>query len=79
VEGNCGLLFEEPAVFSIVRANAITTGAWRSDVAPTVVWAGKNAQCASSGDAGGAAASRRHRPREVSQGAALPNSTAIHR
>jgi hypothetical protein len=40
-EGNCGELFDESTVFSIERAKAITTGVWRRDASPTVVWSGR--------------------------------------
>jgi hypothetical protein len=40
-EGSCGRLFDEASVFAIARAAAITTGAWRADVKPTAVWAGR--------------------------------------
>jgi hypothetical protein len=40
-EGNCGEFFDEPTVFSIARAKAITTGVWRKDAAPSAVWAGR--------------------------------------
>jgi hypothetical protein len=34
-------MFDEPSVFSIARANAIATGVWRRDSAPSEVWAGR--------------------------------------
>jgi hypothetical protein len=40
-EGNCGVLFDESTVFSIERVKAITTGAWRRDASPTVIWSGR--------------------------------------
>jgi hypothetical protein len=40
MEGSCGLLFDEPTVFSIAHAKAITTGVWRSDATPREVWSG---------------------------------------
>jgi hypothetical protein len=40
-EGNCGPFFDEATVFSIAHAKAITTGVWRTDAAPSEVWAGR--------------------------------------
>jgi len=40
-DGSCGPLFDEVPIFSISRADAITSGRWRADVQPGQVWAGK--------------------------------------
>ncbi len=40
-EGSCGPFLDEATVFSIARAKAITTGAWRADATPSEVWFGR--------------------------------------
>ena len=39
--GTCGTLWDELPVFTLARVNAVTTGTWRSDAAPTEVWSGR--------------------------------------
>ena len=41
--GTCGLLWDELPIFTLERANAITSGVWRRDASPIEVWAGKMA------------------------------------
>jgi hypothetical protein len=41
--GTCGTLWDELPVFTLARAKAVTTGAWRADAAPTEVWSGQMA------------------------------------
>jgi hypothetical protein len=38
--GSCGPIFDETPVTTVAPVNAITTGTWRRDVRPKVVWAG---------------------------------------
>jgi hypothetical protein len=46
-EGSCGSLFDEVPVFTIARAERITSGAWRSDIHPMAVWSGRRADAES--------------------------------
>jgi hypothetical protein len=41
--GSCGLLWDELPIFTLARAKAVKSGAWRSDESPGEVWAGKMA------------------------------------
>ncbi|MFI5232777.1 MAG: hypothetical protein ACHQSE_09725 [Gemmatimonadales bacterium] len=38
--GSCGTLWDELPVFILERANAIKSGAWRNDAAPSEIWTG---------------------------------------
>jgi hypothetical protein len=41
-EGSCGPLFGDlPVLFAVEKGKAIATGAWRTDMQPSEVWAGK--------------------------------------
>jgi hypothetical protein len=42
-EGTCGTLFDEVPIITLARAQAITTGAWRTDAQPSEAWAGSMA------------------------------------
>ena len=41
LEGTCGELFDEMPIFTLAKANAVTTGAWRKDAQPVAVWSGE--------------------------------------
>jgi hypothetical protein len=38
--GTCGPLFDENPIFTLAPSSAVTSGVWRSDMHPTMVWTG---------------------------------------